>query len=352
MYSSKGAKQDLAIELVRNIWNEILLLDESSMTRLIREPSQVIFNTAEVGNFELLVELLSTYPDLMTEKDGRNRSIIHIAVLHRHASIFNLILETGPDMNSIVSSVDSTDKCNLLHFAAKLAPQTRLDLFSGAAFQMMVELLWFDPPLEVKKIMRPSFMEMRNSDGLTPRELFTKEHKELLKEAESWMKGTAKSCMFVLTLIATGVFSAAFTIPGAKNNDTGDPNYLEKLPFQIFAVSDASGLISSSTSILIFLSILISRYAEQDFLKPLPSKLISGLVALFISVICMTVAFSSAFFVTYYHGLIKWVPWLISVLAFVPIPLFLFLQFPLCLDIPYTKYFCRSLFRPNNHILY
>ncbi|XP_028759276.1 ankyrin repeat-containing protein ITN1-like [Neltuma alba] len=318
------------------------------MMRLIREPSQIIFNAAEVGNFEFLVELFSSYPDLISEKDSRNRSIIHIAVLYRHASVFNLIHETGPNMDSIVSSVDVTDKCNLLHFAAKLAPQNRLDLFSGAAFQMMVELLWFE---EVKKILRPSFMEMKNSEGLTPRELFTKEHKKLLKEAESWMKGTAKSCMVVSTLIATGVFSAAFTIPGANNNDTGDPNYLKKLPFQIFAVSDASAFISSSTSILIFLSILISRYAEQDFLKSLPSKLISGLIALFISIICMMVAFSSAFFVTYYHGP-KWVPWLISALAFVPIPLFLFLQFPLCLDILYTKYFFRSLFRPNNHILY
>ncbi|XP_054778884.1 uncharacterized protein LOC129286840 [Prosopis cineraria] len=341
-------KQNLVIELVRNIWKQILLLDELSMMKVIREPSQVIFDAAEVGNFEFLEELLSSYPDLMMEKDSRNRSIIHLAVLHRHASIFNLIHETGPNKDSIVSSLDSNDKCNLLHFAAKLAPPDRLDLVSGAAFQMMLELLWFE---EVKKIMQPSAIEMKNSEGLTPSELFTEEHAKLLKEAESWMKGTAKSCMVVSTLIATGVFSAAFTIPGANNNETGTPNYLEKLPFLIFSISDVSALISSSTSILIFLSILISRYAEKDFLKSLPLKLVSGLIALFISVMSMMIAFSSAFFVTYYHG-VKWVPCFISVLAFVPIPLFLFLQFPLGFDILYTKYFCRSLFRPNKHILY
>ena len=114
------------------------------MMKILREPSQVIFNAAEVGNFEFLVELWSTYPDLMTEKDSRNRSIIHIAVLNRHASIFNLIHETGPIKDSIVSSVDNIDKCNLLHFAAKLAPQNQLDLVSGAAFQMMHELSWFE----------------------------------------------------------------------------------------------------------------------------------------------------------------------------------------------------------------
>ncbi|KAK4254674.1 hypothetical protein QN277_010022 [Acacia crassicarpa] len=346
--SSSGGEQNLVIELIRNIWKEILLQEEARMMRVIREPSPVMFIAAEAGNFEFLAELWSTYPDLMSEKDSRNRSIIHIAVLNRHASIFNLIHETGPIKDSIVSSVDSVDKCNLLHFAAKLAPQDRLDLFSGAAFQMMSELLWFE---EVKKIMPPSFTEMKNSKGLTPRELFTREHKKLLKDAESWMKGTANSCMVVSTLITTGVFSAAFTIPGANNNNTGDPNYLKTLPFRTFSIADVSALVSSAISILIFLSIIISRYAEEDFLTSLPLKLISGLIALFISIISMMVAFSSAFFVTYFHGH-KWVPCFISVLAFVPIPLFLFLQFPLCLDILYTNYFCRSLFRPNKHVLY
>ncbi|KAK4254675.1 hypothetical protein QN277_010023 [Acacia crassicarpa] len=346
--SMKSSGQNLVIELIRNIWKEILLQDEARMMRVIREPSPVMFIAAEAGNFEFLAELWSTYPDLMSEKDSRNRSIIHIAVLNRHASIFNLIHETGPMKDSIVSSVDSVDKCNLLHFAAKLAPQDRLDLFSGAAFQMMSELLWLE---EVKKIMPPSFTEMKNSKGLTPRELFSEEHKELLKEAESWMKETANSCMLVSTLITTGVFAAAFTTPGANDNNTGDPNYLKTLPFRTFSIADVSALVSSATSILIFLSIIISRYAEEDFLRSLPLKLISGLIALFVSIISMMVGFSSAFFVTYFHGQ-KWVPCFISVLAFVPIPLFLFLQFPLCLDILYTKYICRSLFRPNKHVLY
>lgn len=204
---------------------------------------------------------------------------------------------------------------------------------------------------EVKKIMLPSLIEMKDSQGMTPRQVFTKEHEELLKKAESWMKRTANSCMVVSTLIATGVFSAAFTVPGGANDNTGNPNYLRKSPFLIFAISDATALISSSASILIFLSILISRYAEDDFYKSLPLRLISGLVALFVSIISMMVAFSSAFFVTYYHGL-KWVPNFISVLAFVPIPLFAFLLFPLWSDIVYSTYFCRYLFRPSKHMLY
>lgn len=199
--------------------------------------------------------------------------------------------------------------------------------------------------------MLPSLIEMKNSDGMTPQQLFTKEHEELLKKAESWMKTTANSCMLVSTLITTVVFSAAFSPPGGTNDNTKTPNFLQKTPFLIFAISDASAFISSSTSILIFLSILISRYAEIDFYRSLPLKLISGLLALFISIICMMIAFSSAFFISYYHGF-KWVPSFISMLAFLPIPLFVFLMFPLWYDIIYSTYFCRHLFRPNKHMLY
>ncbi|KAI4332608.1 hypothetical protein L6164_017503 [Bauhinia variegata] len=85
--------------------------------------------------------------------------------------------------------------------------------------------------------MQPSFIERRNSNGLTPRELFSKEHEELLEKAKSWMESTANSCMLVSTVIATGVLSAEFSIPGGDNDD-GIPHYLMKPAFLIFAVSD------------------------------------------------------------------------------------------------------------------
>lgn len=204
---------------------------------------------------------------------------------------------------------------------------------------------------EVKKVMPPCFIEKRNSDGKTPRELFTEEHAELLTKAESWMKSMAKSCMIVSTLIATVVFTAAFSLPRGDDDKSGNPNCNATI-FIIFAISDAISLISSSISILIFLSMLtIARYAEDDFFMSLPMKLICGLVTLFISIASMMVAFSMAFFIIYSHGLI-WVPIFISVLAVAPITLFTSLLFPLWSDIVYSAYFSRSIFRPNNHVLY
>ncbi|XP_045789145.1 uncharacterized protein LOC123884164 isoform X2 [Trifolium pratense] len=334
------------LKLIRKMWDKYLFLDDIDMKKIMSEPDQVTFIAAEVGNFEFLSLVTSTYPDLIWELNNEGQSIIYIAILHRHANIFNLIHEIGAFKDFITSFVDINNN-NFLHSVAKLAPPDRLNIVSGAALQMMLELSWFE---EVKKVIPSSLIEAKNSEGLTPRELFTKEHEELLKKGESWMKQTANSCMIVSTLIATGVFSAAFSLPGGNNDNTESPNYLNKRSFLIFALSDSMALISSSTSILIFLSILISRYAEQDFLKSLPLKLISGLVALFVSIISMMVAFSSAFFITYYHGL-KWVPNFISALAFLPIPLFIYLQFSLWSDIVYSAYICRFLFKPSKRMI-
>ncbi|XP_027364664.1 ankyrin repeat-containing protein NPR4-like isoform X2 [Abrus precatorius] len=339
-------KDPPALKLIKHMWDIFLTLDDSEMMEVLREPSQVTFIAAEVGNFEFLSVVMSTYPDLIWELNTMGQSIIHVAALYRHASIFSLIHEIGPIKDFILTFTDDEEN-TLLHCVAKLAPPDRLNIVSGAALQMMLELSWFE---EVKRIMLPSLIEIKNLEGIAAEPLFTKEHEELLKKGESWMKRTANSCMVVSTLIATGVFSAAFSIPGGSNDDSGSPNYLEKPSFLIFALSDALALISSSTSILVFLSILISRYAEDDFLKSLPLKLISGLVALFVSIISMMVAFSSAFFITYYHGL-KWVPNFISALAFLPIPLFIILQFPLWSDVVYSAYICSSLFRPSKRLI-
>nr|KYP34686.1 Ankyrin-2 [Cajanus cajan] len=343
-----GMKQHVFFQLVNFLWNTILRhKDFSESIKIISEPSQLLFDAAEVGNFGFLSEFISAHPSLIWEVDNQNQSIIHTAVSHRHASIFNLVHEIGSHKDIIVTYIVEGSN-TLLHLAAKLAPQGQLELVSGAAFQMSLELIWFE---EVKKIMPPSFIKLRNSESLTAQELFTREHEELRKKAEDWMKRTAEFCMLISTVIATGVFSTAINIPGGIDDQTKKPNYLDKTSFLAFAISDATAFISSAAAILIFFSILISRYAEYDFHKSLPLKLIFGLITLFISITCMMVAFGSAFFITYNYGL-KVVPDFISVLACLPMLLYIALQFSLWSDIIYSTYYCRTLFKPSKRMIY
>ncbi|KAK4368295.1 hypothetical protein RND71_012087 [Anisodus tanguticus] len=322
-----------ALELVKRSWKEVLLLNDSQIGNLLRSPSRPLFVAAELGNFEFIVELIQSYPDLIWKVDEESQSIFHIAVIHRQEKIYKLIYNIGAHKD-IITSYKSRNNENILHLAAKLAPTNRLGIVSGAALQMQRELLWFK---EVETIVQASYKEMRDSKGRTPRMLFTEEHKELVKEGEKWMKETASSCMLVAALITTVMFAAIFTVPGGSNNDTGTPIFLKEKTFILFSMMDALALFSSVISILMFLSILTSRYAEEDFLSTLPKRLIIGFISLFIAIAAMLVAFSSSFFIVLGHQM-AWIVIPVAALASIPITLFAFLQFPLLYDMIRSAY--------------
>lgn len=191
---------------------------------------------------------------------------------------------------------------------------------------------------------------MKNSEGKTPAILFKENHKGLLQEGEKWMKETASSCMVVATLIATVMFAAAFTVPGGSNNETGTPNYLHHRSFMVFAISNALALFSSATSILTFLSILTSRYAEDDFLHSLPNRLVIGLATLFVSIVTMMVAFGATLFIVLGHGF-AYVAIPVASVACVPVFLFALLQFPLLADMISHMHSSSLCFGPKNNLL-
>lgn len=322
-----------AVHLVKLLWEQILSLEDAHIADILRSPTQPLFIAAEYGIIELITELIQTYPDLIWKVDKDSRSIFHIAVLHRHQEIFNLIHDLGAHKDMITSYKDKGNY-NILHLAGKIAPPNRLNIVSGAALQMQRELLWFK---EVEKNVQPLYQEMRGTDGRTPRMLFTDEHAKLVKEGEKWMKNTASSCMLVATLITTVMFAAIFTVPGGNDNKEGTPIFIQAKSFLIFAISDALALFSSVTAILMFLSILTSRYAEEDFLKSLPRRLIIGLAALFSSIISMLVAFGATFFIVLEHRL-AWIAVPVALVACIPVMLFAFLQFPLVTDMIQSSY--------------
>ncbi|TYI23446.1 hypothetical protein ES332_A06G166100v1 [Gossypium tomentosum] len=318
-----------AIVLLKLLWDQILSLEYAQITDILRSPSQVLFVAAEFGVVDLITELFQSYPDLIWRVDEHGRSIFHMAVIHRQEKIFRLIHDRGAHKDMIAAYRDKNNHC-ILHLAGKIATPNRLNIVSGAALQMQREMLWF-------KNVQPLYKEMRDSNGRTPRMLFTEEHAKLVKEGEKWMKSTASSCMLVATLITTMMFAAIFTVPGGNDNEKGTPIFLEATSFVIFAVSDALALFSSVTSILMFLSILTSRYAEEDFLRLLPQRLIVGLTTLFLSIAAMLVAFGATFCIVLSQRL-AWIAVPVAFIACIPVTLFAFLQFPLHLDIVQSSY--------------
>ncbi|KAJ0807601.1 putative ankyrin repeat-containing domain, PGG domain, ankyrin repeat-containing domain superfamily [Helianthus annuus] len=310
-------------------------------------PSRVLFLATKMGNMLFVIELIRSNPDLIWKLDDKGKTIFHLAVKHRQINIYKLIYEIGA-MKDLITPIKDNKGNNMLHMISKSAKQSRFQDVSGVALQMQRELLWFK---EVEQMIPPHYRQRKNGDNVTPQDLFTKTHEKLVTKGEDWMKHTASQCMVVATLITTIVFAAAFTLPGGYNQGTGIPFFRKEPALIIFVIADAVSLISSSTSILMFLAILTSRYAERDFLESLPRKLLFGLATLFLSIMTMMIAFSASFFVLY-DKKVKWVPITITGLAGMPVILFAILQFRLLGDVFYSTYRSRYLFKPKKRNLY
>ncbi|PWA49112.1 ankyrin repeat-containing domain, PGG domain protein [Artemisia annua] len=282
--------------------------------------------------------IMSWFPNAIwsTNEDGHN--FIQYSVINRSEKVYNLLYEMSEHKNIYKTIKDSSGN-NLLHLAARLAPTNKLNLISGAALQIQRELQWFK---EVEQFVCPLNRIQKNLDGETPQEVFTREHKALVIEGENWIKKTAESYTITAALIITIVFAAAITIPGGNNQDSGIPIFTNHIAFKVFAISDAISLFTAVTSLLLFLSILTARFAEQDFLLKLPTKLIIGLTMLFLSTTAMIIAFGATLFLVFgQSNSSTLIP--IGALTCLPITSFVTLQFPLIVELIRATY-CGGFF--------
>ncbi|XP_016486409.1 uncharacterized protein LOC107806705 isoform X2 [Nicotiana tabacum] len=307
---------------------------------------KAVLLAASSGIPEIIEEIVDCYPDAIWFVNSENHNLFHLAVINRHEKVFNFIYQLSL-YKHLVTTDEDTSGNNILHMAGKLAPLGRLNLISGAALQMQRELQWFQ---EVEKFVHPTLRTNRNSYGKTPKMVFTEEHKELVKEGEKWMKETANSCTFVAALTATVGFAAAITVPGG-NQSKGFPIFSKEPAFTIFAVSVAFCLFSSVASVLMFLSILTARYAETDFLRSLPKRLIIGLGTLFISMTSLMIAFGATIYLVFgqKNGLIL-IP--VGIAGLIPVILFESLQFRLLLDMCMSTYGPSIFHKQSSRLLY
>ncbi|KAF5470256.1 hypothetical protein F2P56_010780 [Juglans regia] len=330
LYEMKLARTQFQL-LLSLMSKSVTTFDISSRNRYIGIIWSAIPQAIRSGNFEFFVHIIKENSDILLTTDAEvRRTIFHWAVLHREHRIFNLIysLKRKNDLLNMVDYHGNT----ILHMAGMLIENTPLDSIRGAAFQLQRELQWFK---EVECICPLSHKQMINRDGFTARQLFTKDHQDMRKEGERWMD-TATSCTVIGTLIITIMFTAAFTIPGGNNQDTGLPILVHDKLFKLFIVTDSLSLFSSSISVLMFLGIYTSRYAEEDFLRSLPRKMIKGLFALFFSIATMMIAFSAALLLMLREK--YWTIAPIIGLGGVPIILFVFMQFRLLVDMFVSTY--------------
>ncbi|KAL5538684.1 hypothetical protein UlMin_043128 [Ulmus minor] len=292
----------------------------------------VLLEATMNGAVEIVKGLIKVNTEFVwVRQEKSERTLFMIAVEYRQEKILSLMRGLATKQ-ALLASLDGSDN-TMLHMAGLLAPVSQLSKIAGPALQMQREMQWFK---EVENAMPSTLKNFKNKEGKTARELFTETHKDLVIAGEKWMKETASSCTVVAALIITIMFAAAFTAPGGYNEDTGLPMFLNKKSFRVFIISDALSLFSSTTSALMFLGILTSRYAEDDFLRSLPTKLIIGLSTLFFSIAAMMVSFSAALLI-----LLDGKSWILISAGFLsglPVLLFVVMQFRLLFDVVRSTY--------------
>ncbi|XP_028758963.1 uncharacterized protein LOC114717905 [Neltuma alba] len=344
---AEGMKEIHKLKLQHTRATEILELACNNLTFLNEDKKRMIgkalLAAAISGNLEFCKKISIANPELisMVTFSQQKENAFFSAVKYRQAEIFNLL--RGIRFKNVVATMLLENYNNLLHTAANLAPPSQLYRIPGAALRMQRNGSGLR--LEaVESMVNLGIKRRHNKDKLTPLDYFKENHKELRNNGEKWMKDTATSCSIVGALIVTIMFAVAFTVPGGNDQTSGHPIFLKETWFRVFLISDTVSLFASASSVLIFLGILTSRYAEDDFLYSLPGKLIIGLIALFLSVATMLIAFSSAIIImSQQNSSPFWAFLPVLTLAIVPITIFVLLQFPLLVEIIYFTYWSRHL---------
>nr|GMD92766.1 ankyrin repeat-containing protein NPR4-like isoform X3 [Ipomoea batatas] len=283
-----------ATDLLRCLCDELEKVNDYS--QVVSLASDALLRAVHLDIAEVVLSIVEAYPTMAYCFDHNSLNILYIAVENRCENIFNLI--------------------------------------RGTTLQMQRELQWFK---EVQKIALPYLSSCMDEQGQTPEMHFTENHRLLKIEGEKWMKETATSCTIAAALIVTVVFAAAITVPGGNSDENGLPIFSTHNSFTVFAISNAASLFTAATSLLVFLSVLTSRYAEQDFLYALPNRLIIGLITLFFSIIFMMTAFSSTIYLVFGQNR-SWIRIIVPALASLPVTSFVLLQFPLLVALVSSTY--------------
>ncbi|KAL5537771.1 hypothetical protein UlMin_045637 [Ulmus minor] len=317
-----------SVELLNCMCKVIETLDENQIREV--EMSNAIVQAASLGIVEFVTNISKAIPKAMWDANLA-RIIFESAIRNREAKVFSLIY--GLDNKQTITDMHNSNRDTLLHVTGYIANSRKLNIIAGVALQMQREMQWYK---EVEKITPEGVRRNLNRNIKRASQVFTETHKDLKIAGERWMKNTSSSCTVVGALIFTIMFTATFTLPGGNKQDTGFPMFLDEKLFKVFIISDAISLFSSTTSVLTFLGVLTSRYAEEDFLTYLPTKMMLGLSTLFISIAAMMTAFCAVIALLFQSQIWIVVPTIL--LAIIPVTLFVGLQFPLLVEIFLSTY--------------
>ncbi|KAL5545372.1 hypothetical protein UlMin_005059 [Ulmus minor] len=294
----------------------------------IEKKETAILIAAKYGIVEMVKKIINSFPVAIYDEDKDGKNVLLVAVENRHLHVYKLLVKNYPGKSVVFQKVDKKGN-TALHFAATYGESVRPWPVPGAALQMQWEIKWH----EFVEDTMPSRLFLRtNTEGHTPREIFSITHRPLVKAGGEWLISMATSCSVVAALIVTIAFASSTTVPGGTDSNTGKPTLRNYPTFELFAIASLIALCFSVTSLITFLAILTSRHQEKDFGKNLPRKILMGLTSLFVSIATMLVTFCSGHSLVFEDKL-KYAALPVYAVTLFPLCLFAAAQFPLYLDL-------------------
>ncbi|XP_030957565.1 uncharacterized protein LOC115979649 isoform X2 [Quercus lobata] len=279
-----------------------------------------ILMAAKNGITEMVEKILERYLVAMYDVDEKKKNIVLLAVEHKQPRVFELLLslkKKGTIKNSLFCEVDN-DGNSASHLAA-----TKTDFIwpvPGAASQMQWDIKWYE---YIKKSIEPRFLLLCNKHGDTPEEVFTNNHKELVKMGGDWLTSTSNACSVVAGLFVTTTFTMSTTVPDGVKEDK------HKQASKMLAGSSFVSFCTSLIAVVMFLAILTSGYRERDFRWTLLVKLLVGLTAFYLSIASTLISFSTGHFFVFTNQLNSAASSLYVVICLLLITLFAVTQLPL-----------------------
>ncbi|KAJ1395169.1 PGG domain [Sesbania bispinosa] len=309
-----------------NIEDSYMMNKEASEKRRKVSLSPILI-AAKMGVTEMVEKILDTFPVAIHDVDSDNKNVVLLAIENRQPRVYKLLAKRNSVKESAFRQIDNQGN-SALHLAATYR-EHRPWRVPGDAMQMQWEYKWYKL---VKNSMPPNFYARYNNKGQTAKQVFINSHEHLVKEGRKWLTKTSESYSLVAALVATVSFTTSTAIPGGSNEETGMPILSGQAAFNVFAVASLVALCSSVTALVLFLSILTSRYQEKDFAMDLPRKLLLGMTSLWTSITSVLVSFCAGHYYVIEDQL-KSSIYLIYALTCLPVSFFVLVQLPLYLDL-------------------
>ncbi|XP_064952868.1 uncharacterized protein LOC135608595 [Musa acuminata AAA Group] len=264
----------------------------AASTRRWNEPPLIL--GAQMGIPEFVSTILRVCPQAATYLDTGGRSVLQVAIKHGNREIVRTIREMTRGNNPILPSwllsrVDKGTGRTILHLASANAPKHTQD-----ALQMQDELRWFE---RVRDMVPKELVYSRNAQEMTAEEMFSLSHQALLKNCKDQLMETGRLCS---GLVAAVVFASSFSVPGDKDPATGNPVYFGRAAFTVFSHTYVFGLSCAATSLVLFLSLAMSPYKEQQFRRIIPIKYFFARSSFGLAMLSFLVAFTCNIYLQLY----------------------------------------------------